>query len=275
MMKPTDVVLRIVHSSDVIGHEEVDPKRVERLAQRLQVDGVLKNPPVVVEAGDSYVLLDGATRVAALRKLGVGDVLVQVVDYHAPSIQLYAWCHVVVNLSKDELLKKLEALGGLDVKRMELDLARRALSLRTILCYFVLRDGTVLGAKGGMRLEAQVALLNDVVNLYRGEAEVYRVTTDEIEDLLEEYPELTAVAVFPSYSRGEIMRTSLDGAKLPMGVTRHTISGRALGLNVDVVMLDSDIPLEQKNIWLESLIKRKIKDNRVRFYPESVMRFDE
>lgn len=275
MMKPTDVVLRIVHSSDVIGHEEVDPKRVERLVRRLQADGVLKNPPAVVEAGERYVLLDGATRVAALRRLGVRDVLVQVVDYHAPSIQLYAWCHAVVNVSRDELLEKLEALEALDVKRMELDLARRALSLRTILCYFVLRDGTVLGAKGGMRLEAQVALLNDVVNLYRGQAEVYRVTTDEIEDLLEEYPELTAVAVFPSYSRGEIMRTSLDGAKLPMGVTRHTISGRALGLNVDVVVLDSDIPLEQKNTWLESLIKRKIKENRVRFYPESVMRFDE
>ncbi len=274
-MKPTDVVLRIVRSSDVIGHEEVDPKRIEVLARRLQVDGVLKNPPVVVEAGQRYVLLDGATRLAALRKLGIRDVLVQIVDYHAPSIHLYAWCHVVVDVPREDLLEGLEALEGLDVKPIELDLARRALSLRTILCYLVLRDGTVLGAKGGMRLEAQVALLNDVVNLYRGQAGVYRVTTDEVESLLEEYPELTAVVVFPSYSRGEIMRTSLDGAKLPMGVTRHTISGRALGLNVDVAMLDSDIPLDQKNIWLQSLIKRKIRQDQVRFYPEPVMRFDE
>lgn len=274
-MKPTDVVLRIVHSTDVIGHEEVDPNRVEWLARRLQVDGILKNPPAVVEAGERYVVLDGATRVAALRSLGIRDVLVQIVDYHAPSIELFAWCHVVVNASRDELVEGLEDLEGLEVKAMDLDLARRALSLRTILCYLVLPDGAVLGAKGGMRLEAQVALLNDIVGLYKGQAEVYRVATDEIDDLLGEYPDLTAVIVFPSYSRGEIMRTSLDGAKLPMGVTRHTISGRALGLNVDVVMLDSDIPLEQKNVWLESLIKRKIKDNRVRFYPESVFRFDE
>jgi hypothetical protein len=60
-----------------------------------------------------------------------------------------------------------------------------------------------------------------------------------------------------------------------MGVTRHSISGRALGLNVDIVMLDSDIPLEQKNVWLEDLIKSRVKGNRVRFYPEPVFRFDE
>jgi len=58
-------------------------------------------------------------------------------------------------------------------------------------------------------------------------------------------------------------------------VTTYSISGRVLGLNVDLVMLDSDIPLEQKNIWLDSLIKRKIRDRRVRFYQEPVFRFDE
>ena len=42
-----------------------------------------------------------------------------------------------------------------------------------------------------------------------------------------------------------------------------------------MVMLESDIPLEQKNIWLDSLIKRKIRDRRVRFYQEPVFRFDE
>jgi len=270
-----DVVLRIIQSTDVIGHEEVDPKRVERLTQRLQSDGILKNPPVVAEAGDQYVVLDGATRVAALRELGIRDLLVQIVDYHAPDIRLYSWFHVIVGMSGDELLKGIEDLAGVEVKSMDLELARRAMSLRTILCYLVLQDGAVLGAKGGMNLEAQVALLNDIVGLYKGKAEVYRVVTDEIEDTLEEYPNLTAVVVFPCYSRGEIMRMSLNRAKLPMGVTRHTISGRVLGLDVDLVMLDSDIPLEQKNVWLDSLVKRKIKDKRVRFYQEPVFRFDE
>lgn len=274
-MKIGDVVLRIVHSTDVIVHETVDPKRVERLAQRLRSDGILKNPTVVVEAGGQHVVLDGATRVAALRELGIRDLLVQIVDYHAPNIQLYAWFHVVIGVSRHELLGGIEDLEAVEVKVMDLELARKALSLRSILCYLVLQDGTVVGVKGGMNLEAQAALLNEIVELYRGKAEVYRVTTDEIEDLSEEYPNLTAAVVFPCYNRGEIMRMSINRAKLPMGVTRHIITGRALGLNVDLVMLDSDIPLEQKNIWLDSLIKRKIKDKRVRFYQEPVFRFDE
>ena len=274
-MQIGDVVLRIVHSSDVIVHEAVDPKRVERLAQRLQSDGVLKSPVVVAEAGGQYVVLDGATRVSALRELGIRDVLVQIIDYHAPNIQLYAWFHVIVGMPKEELLKGIGDLEGIEIKAMDLQLARSALSLRSILCYLVLQDGSILAAKGGMNLEAQAALLNDIVDLYKGRAEVYRVTSDEIEDLLEEYPELTAAIVFPCYSRGEIMRISLNRVKLPMGVTRHIISGRALGLNVDLVMLDSDIPLEQKNIWLQGLIRRKIKDKRIRFYQEPVFRFDE
>ncbi len=270
-----DVILRIVHSSDVIVHEEVDPGRVERLAQRLQSDGFLKNPAVVAGAGGQYVVLDGATRVTALRELGIRDLLVQIVDYHAPNIQLYAWFHVVVGMPRGILLEEIEALEGVEIKVMDLELARRALSLRTILCYLLLQDGTVLGVKGGMNLEAQVTLLNNIVDAYKGKAQVYRVMSDEMEGLLEEFPDLTAAIVFPCYSRGEIMRMSLNRAKLPMGVTRHIISGRALGLNVDLVMLDADIPLDQKNVWLDNLIKRKIKDSRVRFYQEPVFRFDE
>jgi hypothetical protein len=275
LMQIGDVVLRIVHSSIVIVHEEVDPRRVERLTQRMQADGILKNPPVVAEAGDHYVVLDGATRVGALRQLGIRDLLVQVVDYHAPNIQLYAWSHVVVGMPEDALIRGVENLEGVEVKAMDLELARSALSLKGILCYLVLQDGSILAAKGGMNLEAQIALLNHIVDLYRGRAEVYRVATDEIEDLLEEYPDLTAVVVFPCYNRGEIMRMSLNRAKLPMGVTRHIIAGRALGLDVDLVMLESDIPLEQKNVWLDDLIKRKAKDKRIRFYQEPLFRFDE
>ncbi len=121
----------------------------------------------------------------------------------------------------------------------------------------------------------QVSLLNDIVDLYQDQAEVYRVTRDEIGHLLIEYPDLTAVVVFPRYRRREIIRAALNGAQLPAGVTRHIVSGRALGLNVDLAMLDADIPVEQKNRWLDNLIGRKMKQKRVRFYPEPVFRFDE
>jgi len=274
-MNVADVVLRIVHSKDLIGHEEADPSRVERLVRRLQSDGVLKNPPVVARAGSQYVVLDGVTRVAALRKLGVRDVLVQVVDYHKPGINLHSWCHVIVGMHGRELMTAVKSHRGLEVQYTDLLLARIALSRRSILCYLMLRDRGVVSVAGGSSPEERVTLVNELVGLYVRRAQVYRVMGDNLEALLEEYPDLSAVVVFPCYTSGEIMRTALNGAKLPMEVTLHTISGRALGLNVDLVMLESDIPLEQKNLWLDNLIRSRIKGKRVRFYPEPVFRFDE
>jgi len=274
-MNLTDVVLRIVHSGDLIGHEVVDPRRVERLVQRLRSDGVLKNPPAVVDVGGKYVVLDGATRVAALRELGIRDIVVQIVEYDLPGVELHSWCHVVAGLGCQDLVDGLNLVQGIEVRSMELHAARAELALKSILCYVVLRDGGVLAATGCSDLPGQVSLLNDIVDLYGGKADVYRAVTDNLGELLEEYPELSAVVVFPRYCAADIMSTSLDGARLPMGVTRHSISGRALGVNVDIVMLDSDIPLEQKNVWLDHLIKSRVKGKRVRFYPEPVFRFDE
>ena len=274
-MNLADVVLRIVHSGDLIGHEVVDQGRVERLVQRLRSDGVLKNPPAVAEAGGKYVVLDGASRVSALRELGIRDIVVQIVDYDAPGVDLHSWCHVVVGMRPKDLIDGIGLVEGLEVRPMDLEAARSALAERSILCYLILREGEVLAKVGGKYLEAQVNLLRDIVELYVGGVDVYRVPTEYMEELLGEYPELTAVVVFPCYSRAEIMRTSVNGARLPMGVTRHSISGRALGVNVDLAMLGSHLPLEQKNVWLTNLIKSRIRHKRVRFYPESVFRFDE
>jgi hypothetical protein len=274
-MNVGDVVLRIVHSKDLIGHEDVDPARVERLLRRLQSDGVLKNPPVVAKAGSQHVVLDGVTRVAALRKMGIRDVLVQIVDYDGPGIDLDSWCHVIVGMRGRELMTAMKGHGGLEVQYTDLLMARIGLSRRRILCYILLHDRGVVSVAGGTSPEERVTLVNDMVGLYVRRAQVYRTIGDDLDELLEEYPDLSAVVVFPCYTCGEIMRTALNGAKLPMGVTRHAISGRALGLNVDLVMLDSDIPLEQKNLWLTNLLKNRIKNKRVRFYPEAVFRFDE
>ncbi|MER3461009.1 MAG: hypothetical protein C4303_07905 [candidate division GAL15 bacterium] len=66
-------VLRFVPVEALIPHEQADRMRTEPLAERLRTEGVLKNPPVVTPIPDElrYVVLDGANRVAAARRLGV------------------------------------------------------------------------------------------------------------------------------------------------------------------------------------------------------------
>ncbi len=63
--------LHIVGLDDIVLHEDPDMERVARLVDRFSADGILKNPPVVGRSkGHRRIVLDGANRVTALRKLG-------------------------------------------------------------------------------------------------------------------------------------------------------------------------------------------------------------
>src|SRR5438270_6696132 len=89
--------LRLLPISSLVLHEHADEKRVERLESRLRSDGFLKNPPVVapILGTDRYVVLDGANRTSAVQRLGCPHLLVQVVDYKSPQVQLLTWHHLI------------------------------------------------------------------------------------------------------------------------------------------------------------------------------------
>ena len=100
--------LLIVPADALLLHEDVDIRRVEPLVERLRMDGLLKNPPVVapVAGRDAdgcenrrYVILDGANRTTALWKLGAPHHLVQVVDYR--EVELGTWGHLVADIFID------------------------------------------------------------------------------------------------------------------------------------------------------------------------------
>lgn len=274
-MNVSDLYLRIVPLRAVIVHEHCDPRRVDRLVERLRADRLLKNPPVVAEEEEVYVVLDGATRVSAMKRLGLRDVLVQVVDYAASNIDVDAWCHVVVGLSPESFMAELEAIEGLVLDAMDPCEAEKALALRKALCYLVFRDGQTFEVKGRGELETQVMLLNRLVDIYKGRAEVYRVVSSDLDEVVHEHPDLTTLVVFPRFSPAEIVRLAVNDVKLPMGVSRHMISGRVLRLNVPFRLLEADRPLEEKNAWLQDMLQERVRNRKVRYYQEPVFIFDE
>ncbi len=75
--------LRLLPAEDMVLHEHADEKRVVRLQTRLRTDGFLKNPPIVapIPGTEKYVVLDGANRTSAVKRMGLPHILVQVVDY--------------------------------------------------------------------------------------------------------------------------------------------------------------------------------------------------
>jgi hypothetical protein len=263
--------LRIVARETVHLHEDADPARVERLANRLRADGSLRNPPAAAPLPDGgFVVLDGANRTSALARLGLRVLPLQVVDYHDPGVHLDVWRHLIVEPLDIPGLLRAQDLRPVELSASE---ARSALDGRTIAAYLL------TGARAwGVPLSPDrrlATILRQVVETYKGRARIYRVPTSDLEALTDAYGTVAAVVVFPHLTKRDIMEIAASPAKLPTGVTRHLIPGRALRVNVPLEALSRDEDLGAKNRWLAALVRRRLLDHSIRHYPEGAFLFDE
>ncbi len=275
-MNAKEVTLRMVALSEVLLHEQIEKKRVARLVERLGMDRYLKNPPIVTEFGGKFILLDGATRVTALKQIGCLDVVAQVIDYDAPDLVLETWNHMLIDLPVFDVLEAIRHLRGLQIEPMTADAAEAALAQRASIATVMLNDGTVYALTSTeTKLAEQARQLNRVVAQYEGRGELFRVAHTDLERLLTENTRLSALIVFPRYHPNEIRHLALNGSKLPMGITRHIIPGRAMRINIPLEILERNEPLPAKNAWLDEWMKSKMRERHVRYYQEPVFLFDE
>lgn len=275
-MNAKELTLRIVSLSDVLLHEEVEARRVERLIAHLTSDWLLKNPPIVAQFDGKYIVLDGATRTTALKRIACRDIIVQIVDYDSPAIVLETWNHLLLDLPERDLFDALERVPGLRIQATSVDGAAGELEQRASLCSILLADGRAFSLFGrGGSLPAQAETLNQVVAAYEGRGEMYRVAHTNVERLLAEHGRLSALVAFPCFRPDDIRRVTLSGHKLPMGITRHIIPGRVLHINIPLAILERDESLESKNAWLDDWMETRMHERHVRFYQEPVFLFDE
>lgn len=263
--------LRIVARDQVWLHEDPDHARVERLTSRLQREGILRNPPIAAAVPDAgYVILDGANRTHALAALDIPVLPLQVIDYDDPAVRVDVWSHLVV-----EPLDLLAAVrrAGVPVEPSADENAARRLADREIVCAIRSRGQTWVVPLSPSRLLA--ATLSDVVGTYKGSARIYRVPAEEVDALADAYGDVSAAVVFPRLRKQDILEIATSPAKLPTGITRHLIPGRALRLNLPLAALAASEDLAQKNRWLADLIRSRLRDHAVRHYPEGVFLFDE
>ena len=66
-----------------------------------------------------------------------------------------------------------------------------------------------------------------------------------------------------------------SGLKVPPGLTRHIIHGRALRINYPLDKLKKNLSLEEKNAELDDWVRASFEARRVRYYAESTYLFDE
>lgn len=269
--------LRMLATTQLHLHETCDERRVERLSQRLRQEGRLKNPPVValLSEEEDYMVLDGANRVSAFRKLAIPHIVAQVVSYEDPGVELSTWYHVVAGLPEDVFAASLEAVPHLHLEACALQLARQALAIGDAVAYLVGRNRVLLVRNGNDAPGSDIRLLNDLVGAYKGKANIYRASNDDFAKQAPTYPDITALVVFPSYRPADLIALVRRGEVVPSGITRHIIPERALRINIPVDILAADRDLAAKEAWLQRWWRDRLDSNAIRFYAESTFLFDE
>ncbi len=275
MLEPTSLCLRILALDSVCLHEDFDPLRVDCMVASLRREGVLKNPIIVAESTPRHIVLDGATRTMALRQLGIPHVVAQMMRYDDDSVHLRIWHHAIVGLPASALESHFAQIAGLSPTPCSLPELESCLASGDWLFGLVHPNGRCTAYRSQAERRERMRQLNRAVEGYRGKATVHRTSDLDLAALLEQHPDLNAIIAFPPFKPQDVTQCAHNQIMFPMGVTRHVIRGRALGLNVPLETLASDQSLEEKNAWLQEKIHDCMRRSAVRLYEEPTFVFDE
>ncbi len=267
--------LRVVNLDEVVTHESVDPKRVQRLQERFEDSGTLSDPPVVSFWDGKYVVLDGATRTNTLQAMNYGHIIVQVVSPDR-EVTLHTWSHAVSNLDFDAFLAACTHVSHLQAHCVTLDKAEEHLRTGTAFAYLNhLQRGIYVLESDAPTWEERLDAVRKVVDIYNRLGEVERTLSTDMTLLQNDYPTLSMVVIFRPLDVREILQAAADGHPMPAGVTRFVIPGRVLRLNARLDTLRRSASLTQKNEWLNELLTERLARAGARYYQEPVILLDE
>jgi hypothetical protein len=278
-MNPKSPILAILPLHSLVIHEYHDDTRTQPLIDKIQASGIFTNPVIVSPLHDHtarYMVLDGANRTTACRKMGFQVILAQVVEPDDLGFETQTWNHVVWDLTPEDFLAPIQAIPGLTFKPATAEQAYDTVINHQGLAAVHLPDGSVweVHAPAG-NIIARNHYLNAIADTYKGRGRMDRTAHRTVEGLLKLYPALSGLVFMPKLRIRHISYLVSQGHRLPAGVTRFTISPRALRVNYPLERLTSGKSLEEKNDELHEFIKQRVAGKGVRYYAEETVMYDE
>jgi hypothetical protein len=269
--------LRILPLGSLILHEDHDMQRTLPLVEKLRRVGILRNPPIVMplaDGTDRYMVLDGANRVTALTEMEFPHIVAQVVKADDPHVNLQTWNHVVWGMNTKTLMSRIRKVKGLEV--VKVNTFRSLDAPKYVPVQIRMPDGKLyLLAETPSELAIHINTLHEIVNAYKTGASLDRTSQTLIDSFKSIYPDLTALIIFPNFKVKTILKLAAQKIVLPTGITRFTVSPRALHLNYPLHELSSGKPIEYKADYLKQWIEERVKNKGVRLYAEQTFLFDE
>jgi hypothetical protein len=243
--------LRIVPLGRLILHEAHDRNRLARLRERMEAEGVQRNPVIVSPHEEDYLVLDGAHRLQALRELGCELVLVQAAE---PPEAAESWGHV---------LDGGRLSGVRDVEEVEVSEKGRWLAR------IESPEGNEVSLRArGDGLAAEVEALWALQAVYP-EGVVHRVDSDAPVGLKAG----EAVIRYRPFAPRELVEVVGLGKVLPAGITRFRVRERVLGVRFPLEKLREGDP-DERGAELEAFVRKFWDENRIRYYGEPVVLFE-
>ena len=265
---PAMEVLRI---RDIRLHEEVDLARVAALIERLGSDGILRNPPIVARLADGRrLLLDGANRIEALRRMGIQHALVQTETFADDALGLTHWNHVIRSREAALILEDPPPATRFHRPRESAGPEGQPL------CRLWSRDGEATVLLGHPGPAERAAALRELCARYtHPRARLARIAHRDLDEVRAAYPEFGGLLEYSDISKEQVLATTEAGARLPSGITRFLVPRRVLGFNLPLSFLETNLPLDEKRRRLEDLVADRFETGRVRYYAEPAFVFDD
>ena len=102
-----------------------------------------------------------------------------------------------------------------------------------------------------------------------------RTLLTDLPRLIEQFPQLTAVAIFPQFAPQTVFDVASKGGFVPAGLTRFVIPGRILRLNMELDRLKENDTLAAKRDWFKKYLADRLTSSRLRYYQEPVVLLDD
>jgi hypothetical protein len=276
-MIPNLPTLKILPLDQLILHEDHDLQRTLPLVEKLRAQGILRNPPIVMPLTDGsgrYMVLDGANRVTSLQEMEFPHIVAQVVTSDYPHVNLQTWNHIVWGMSTKMLVTSLKKVNG--IKLIKVDTQKSFDAPKYTPMQIRLPDGSFyILEETPSDLPTHIDTLHEIVNTYKSHASLDRTSQTLIDSFKKVYSDLTALVIFPRFKIKTVLKLAGQSIVLPTGITRFTVSPRALHLNYPLHELSSGKPIAYKEAYLQHWVEERVKNKRVRQYVEATFLFDE
>ena len=264
--------MEVLRIRDIRLHEEVDLARVAALIERLSGDGVLRNPPIVARLADGRrLLLDGANRIEALRRMGIRHALVQTETFGDAALGLSHWNHVVRAREAAAILR--EPPAGIRLHHPEESGDPPAGRPVCRLWSDDGRESVLLGHAGAVE---RAAALRELCTRYtHPRARLARIAHRDLDQVRSAFPGFGGLLEYTGISKEQVLEVTEAGDRLPSGITRFLVPRRVLGFDLPLSFLETNLPLDEKRRRLEDLVADRFETGRVRYYAEPVFVFDD